>query len=105
MSIPPERLVVDLATGQSHRVPLTGADLDDYNTRLAALPAQVAADQSVRTNAAVIRQRARAAIAANLAYLALPLPVQADIVAQVAALTRQQNLTIRLALGAFDATS
>lgn len=107
MSTPPERLVVNLAGGGPQRVPLTGADLDDYNARLAALPAQVAADQTVQDNAATIRQRARQAIAANLAYLALPAPTTqaqavTQILAQVAALTRQVDALIRLALGAFD---
>jgi uncharacterized heparinase superfamily protein len=106
----PEEVVIDLQTGKSHRRPLAGPDLDDYNARLAALPAQVAAGQTVQTNAITIRQRARAAIAANLTYLALPAPAtQAQAVtqmlAQVAALTRQVDALIRLALGAFDDTT
>jgi len=49
-----------------------------------------------------VKARARAALAANATFLALPAPTAAQAVAQVAMLTRQVNGMIRLLLGATD---
>ena len=51
-----------------------------------------------------LRARALTAIDANKAYLALSPPSQAQVVAQVRALTTQMNGLIRLVLAALDAT-
>ena len=55
-------------------------------------------------NAEVLRGRGRQALAGNRDYLALEPKTQADVVAQVAALTRQNNGLIRLALNIYDGT-
>jgi hypothetical protein len=57
--------------------------------------AQEAADTSNRTT---LESRAGDALAANDAFLALASYTQADVLAQVKALTRQQNAIIRLTL-------
>lgn len=56
-------------------------------------------------NQATIQQQAAAALTNNVAYLAIGSPTNAQVVAQVAAMTRQLDALIRLALGKFDATS
>jgi hypothetical protein len=54
---------------------------------------------------ATIRQNAKTALANNTIYLALNPPTQAQVVAQVAALTRQVDALIRLAVGDFTGTT
>lgn len=56
-------------------------------------------------NLAIIMQRARAALTANDAYLALAAPTTAQAVAQVATLTRECSGLIRLVLSAFDSSA
>lgn len=55
-------------------------------------------------NEETLRGRARKALAVNRNYLGLTAPGQADVVAQVAALTRQAQGLIRLALTDLDGT-
>lgn len=67
-------------------------------------PSQVGAIPACATdaNAATLRSRASTALTNNAAYLALASPTQAQAVAQVAALTRQVDGLIRLALDKLD---
>jgi hypothetical protein len=60
--------------------------------------------ESINANGEELLRRARGALQSNRNYLATPTPTQAQVVAQVAALTRQVNALIRFALGAFDGT-
>lgn len=65
-----------------------------------------AATANTRTaNAATIRAQADQARADNATYLAIPSPGNAQVVAQVRALTQQMNKLIRLVTDQLDATS
>jgi hypothetical protein len=90
--------VRDIRTGQ-----ITGTITVEVNTpeEAAALDAQAAA---VVANEQTLRDRADQALAGNAAYLGLASPTNAQAVAQVAALTRQQNAVIRLILRKLDTT-
>ncbi|MFN2591704.1 MAG: hypothetical protein ABR532_02590 [Candidatus Dormibacteria bacterium] len=96
---------VTLGRDGQRTAPLSPAEQTAYDAAVAAAPAVEAATQTRRANAATLRQRALDAITGNLAYLALSPPSNAQVVAQVRALTQQQNALIRVVLGAFDATS
>ena len=68
----------------------------------ALVDAHVAVD--VVGNEATLRDRADQALAVNRAFLAISAPTNAQTVAQVKALTRQQNGIIRLLLRKLDGT-
>lgn len=55
-------------------------------------------------NEATLRQRAEAALQANRNFLALTSPTNAQTLAQVKALTRQNNGLIRMLLNRLDGT-
>lgn len=56
-------------------------------------------------NEGVLLAKARQALAANASFLANPSPNNASVVAQVRALTRENNALIRLLLGQLDDVS
>ena len=56
------------------------------------------------TNSANLRDKARTAITANNTYLALVSPTNAQVVAQVNRLTRENTALIRLTINALDST-
>lgn len=66
-------------------------------------PEQLSAQQA--QNAVILRDRARTALATNQAFLALTPPTQAQVVAQVRALTQQNEALIRLVVGALSDTT
>lgn len=61
-------------------------------------------EQTEQTNATTLHVRAGQALAVNTTFLALPSQTNAQLAAQVKALTRQNNGLIRLILNRFDAT-
>lgn len=56
------------------------------------------------TNRATIQQQAAQALEANRLFLAIAAPTNAQSLAQIRALTRQNQRLIRLALNQFDGT-
>lgn len=56
-------------------------------------------------NRATLESRSTTALARNATYLALVTPTNAQVAAQVRALTRQANALIRLQVGALDDTT
>ncbi len=57
---------------------------------------------SAQANASTISARARAQLAQNATYLALPTPTAAQQTAQIARLTRECSAVIRMLLGQTD---
>lgn len=92
-------VVCDAKTGQTteRMIDVPQASFD--------VPATVAtiAEQS-DANARTIEQQAEQALAANTAYIAIVSPTNAQVAAQVKALTRQNNKLIRLLLRKLDGT-
>lgn len=72
---------------------------------LAAEQAQAAATATQAGNQSTVQQQAQAALAANRTYLGIASPSNAQVAAQVKALTQQANGLIRLALQQFDGTN
>lgn len=99
------RVTVGGATSDPVVQDLGPADQASFDAGLASAPAVEAANQALIANASTLRQRAQQALTANAAYLALSPPTQAQVVAQVASLTRQDSALIRLGLGVLDSTS
>jgi hypothetical protein len=60
--------------------------------------------ESINTNDATLRQQASTALQANRDFLAIAAPTQAQALAQIKALTRQNNGLIRHMLGLLDGT-
>lgn len=56
-------------------------------------------------NKLTLTQRAQNALTTNSTYLAIATPTNAQVTAQVAALTRQSSALIRLSLQQFDSTA
>jgi hypothetical protein len=81
---------------QTTQRPYTTAENLDADAR--------ASSEAARTNDATLRQRAANAIQGNKDFLALTAPTNAQIVAQVKALTRQNNALIPLVLGVTAST-
>lgn len=69
----------------------------DENTRADA----EALKQSAEANSDSLKSKARSAVTNNNTFLAIASPTNAQVVAQVKALTRQNNALIKLILGEF----
>lgn len=68
-------------------------------------PAWAGPAGSPEANLALIRQRAAQALTVNATFLALAAPTNAQVVAQVKALTRECNALLRMMLNALDDVS
>jgi hypothetical protein len=62
-------------------------------------------DPAIDATIATIGARANAALAANATYQAIASPTNAQVVAQVALLTKEVNGIIRLMMGLYDTTA
>ena len=71
--------------------------------RCAAVACQPAPDQQTLNYDTIVAQ-AVGALVSNTAYIDLATPTNAQVAAQVKALTRQNNKIIRLVLGRLDGT-
>jgi len=76
----------------------------DYDAREAAAHATEAANQALQSNRDTLHGKAQQALADNAAYLNIPSPQPAQVMAQVARLTRSQTALIRLLTGALNST-
>jgi hypothetical protein len=89
---------IDAATGEVIERDPTAEEAAQYAADAAAA-AQAAATEATRTtNRRSIEEQAAAALATNRAFVALSSPTNAQTLAQVKALARQNNGVIRLLL-------
>jgi hypothetical protein len=94
----PDVVEVNCETGQAQERPFTQQERQAQDAALADSQAQ-AARRAARDS---IRGKAQAALAANVTYLALANPTNAQVVAQVNRVTRECTALIRLLLDAVE---
>ena len=70
-----------------------------------ASPSCVKPDDPAVTNQRTLQDQAQTALATNRTYLAISSPTNAQVAAQVRALTQEVQALIRLALNQFDGTN
>ena len=93
----------DTATATYDRSIVYVAGQGPVETWTQRLKTQAELDADAATaNSATIRQQANTALDSNRTYLAIASPTNAQVVAQVRALTQQMNGVIRLVLGKLD---
>jgi uncharacterized membrane-anchored protein len=96
------KIVVDCTTGEAREVPLAPEEQAD---KAAAEVEALAAAATARTGAAnriTLEDKATQALATNAKFLALTTPTNAQTLAQVKALTRENTAIIRLLLNRLD---
>lgn len=97
-----DRTVVDCTTRTTTVVAMTPAEIAalEQTQATAAAAAQDAAARDA--NRSTLVERAEVALAANAAFLAIPAPTQAQTLAHVKVLTKENTALIRLALSLLD---
>ena len=95
---------VNALTGEVVERPYTAAEKAQRDADAAASAAQKSLLDSVQMNRATLQQQAMTAMAQNRAAVAATNPTNAQVIAQVKALSAQNNVLIRLVLGLLDAT-
>lgn len=95
---------LDAATGTITERDFTPDELAQRTLDQQAHAAAKAITDALDGNRTTLEQRAATALANNRDFLALTTPTNAQTLAQVKALTRQNTALIRLVLGALDST-
>lgn len=100
-----QKLVVDCRNGGTATAPLTAAELADQAARASATAASTQTRTALETNAATLRSRASAGLAANNTYLAIASPSLAQTTAWAQKAARELNALIRLLVNALSDVS
>ena len=100
----PDIVEVNAATGEVTERDFTPAELAQRQADQAEYAIRQAAIEVTEGNRATIESRAVTALQGNRDFLALAAPTQADALAQVKDLTRQNTALIRLLLNLLEAT-
>lgn len=110
-----DQLIADLPAGTS--ITWTGPPLEAVGTKVitpvgttdailqTAVTAAAASFVDLQANLQSLLQKAQTALTANQTYLGIASPSNAQVVAQVAALTRQVNALIRMAANQLSSTT
>lgn len=94
-----ERIDSDARTATTYNVDGTVASTRPATAEEIAFLTQADVDNTRAGNQATIASAAKSALAANATYLAIGTPTNAQVAAQVRALTQQNNKIIRVVLG------
>lgn len=111
--LPPENMAVFTVAGNTTTTTVTCPDTTNATTvgtvvaaHDASTPSPVEVLQAqALANQATLTQKATAALTANTTFLNLATPTNAQVLAQVQMLTRENSALIRLALNLFDTTA
>lgn len=101
MTIPVHH-ITDCTTGEHRAEPYTQDEMDALDAAAPVAAAAEALADQYATNAATVRDRAAAALAANADFLAIAAPSQLQTLTHVKVLTRECTALIRLALRLLD---
>lgn len=91
-----------LESSEAKTITLKGGDDQQLSAAINSAAAQFV-DRDA--NAASLRAKAQQALTVNATFLVLPSPTNAQTLAQVQALTKENSAIIRLLLGQFDSTA
>lgn len=95
---------IDALTGTITERDFTEDEHTQRQADLAAWAARAEAEAQVAANRGTLEDRARKALSGNRDFLALAAPTNAQTLAHVKGLTRQNTALIRLVLNILDAT-
>ena len=100
----PDVVTINAATGEIIERDFTPEELAQRQTDQAAHAIRQAAQDILDGNRTTLQDRALTSLQGNRDFLALAAPTQADALAQVKDLTRQNTALIRLLLNLLEAT-